>query len=170
MFAKTNVAEIIFVRCAYFMENWTASIETLKNSQPFFFSTITPLDWKIPMVAVKDIGITLASEVLKTTPSPRKPHILELHGPRQYNPSDVQAAFSKALGKDVTVKAVERSELQGFFSAVFPAAIVDLWVEMALSFLEGGIVDARVEDTSKKNVVNGETGLDEIVQGIVDCI
>jgi len=32
------------------MENWMMALETVHADPPFFFSTITPLDYKIPMV------------------------------------------------------------------------------------------------------------------------
>ncbi|PWI75656.1 putative nucleoside-diphosphate-sugar epimerase [Purpureocillium lilacinum] len=159
--ATTNVPSITFVRCAYFMENWTMGMDTLKAPEPFFFSTITPLDWKVPMVAVADIGSTLAAELLKEEPAPSKPHVYELHGPRRYTPLDVQAAFSKAVGKQVAVKPVEKSELHGFYSQVFPPEIVGEWVEMSTSFLEGGVMAADKVDYSNVNVVNGRTELDE---------
>ncbi|OAQ75218.1 nucleoside-diphosphate-sugar epimerase [Purpureocillium lilacinum] len=152
--ATTNVPSITFVRCAYFMENWTMGMDTLKAPEPFFFSTITPLDWKVPMVAVADIGSTLAAELLKEEPAPSKPHIYELHGPRRYTPLDVQAAFSKAVGKQVAVKPVEKSELHGFYSQVFPPEIVGEWVEMSTSFLEGGVMAAdKVDYRHVNNVI-----------------
>ncbi|KAK3360547.1 hypothetical protein B0T25DRAFT_131301 [Lasiosphaeria hispida] len=39
--------EVVFIRCAYFMENWAAAIETIQEAS-FFFSTLTPLDFKLP--------------------------------------------------------------------------------------------------------------------------
>ncbi|KAJ6440590.1 Major facilitator superfamily domain, general substrate transporter [Purpureocillium lavendulum] len=164
VFATANVPSITFVRCAYFMENWTMGMDTLKAPEPFFFSTITPLDWKIPMVAVADIGSTLASELLKDEAPPDRPYVYELHGPRHYTPLDVQAAFSKAVGKQVAVKPVEKGELHGFYSQVFPPAIVDEWVEMSTSFLDGGAMAADKVDYTKVNVVRGQTELDEALR------
>lgn len=168
VFTTTKVPAIVFVRCAYFMENWAMSLETLRAPEPFIFSTITPLDWKIPMIAVKDIRSTLASELLKESTPPAKPYIFELHGPRQYTPLDVQEAFSKALGKEVAIKPVEKSELRGFFSQVFPEPIVGDWVEMATSFLPGGIMAADTVDYDKVNVVRGPTELDKVLKAVVD--
>ncbi|UNI15904.1 hypothetical protein JDV02_002390 [Purpureocillium takamizusanense] len=163
--ATTNVPAITFVRCAYFMENWTMGMETLKAPEPFIFSTITPLDWKLPMVAVADIGSTLAAELLReASPPPSKPYIFELHGPRQYTPLDAQAAFSRAMGKQVAVKPVEKSELHGFYSQVFPPDSVGDWVEMSMSFLEGGVMAADKVDYSNVNVVHGRTELDEALK------
>ncbi|KAK2606013.1 hypothetical protein QQS21_003530 [Conoideocrella luteorostrata] len=147
VFATTSVPEIIFVRCAYFMENWTMSLDTLAGPEPFFYSTITPLEWRIPMVAVEDIGHSIAHEALKQDRSPSKPYVFELYGPRWYTPLDVQVALSDALGKQVAVKPVAKSELRGFYEHVFPADIAGEYIEMATSFLEGGVMKpGEVED------------------------
>ncbi|OAA45619.1 NAD(P)-binding domain protein [Metarhizium rileyi] len=166
VFAETNIAEVIFVRCAYFMENWTAAPETLRGPEPFFFSTVTPLEWKLPMVAVEDIGAVIASEALKQQGSPRKPHVFELHGPRMYSPLDVQLAFSDALGKQVAVRPVQREELHGFYRQVFPEDVVPEWVEMATSFLPGGVMKpGDVEEGT--GVVNGKTELGDAIRSAV---
>lgn len=47
---KDAAEEVVFVRCAYFMENWASAIDTVKSEHPYFFSTITPLDYEVPMV------------------------------------------------------------------------------------------------------------------------
>ncbi|KAK7433352.1 hypothetical protein QQZ08_000291 [Neonectria magnoliae] len=161
---STNVPEIIFVRCAYFMENWTMGLDTFKGTDPFFFSTITPLDYKVHMVAVKDIGLTLATELTKRSAPPSKPHILELHGPQPYTPLDVQNVFSKALGKEVTVKPVPKRELPGFYAQIFPPEIVDDWVEMATSFLPGGVAAKDTAEDGETEVVHGKTELVEAIE------
>ncbi|KAM4066184.1 NAD(P)H-binding domain-containing protein [Hirsutella rhossiliensis] len=160
VFSMTAIPAVTFVRCAYFMENWTMNFDTLKAPQPFFFSTITPLDWRVPMVAVDDIGSTLAAELLNETIPPTKPHIFELHGPQPYTPLDVQAAFSKVLKREVAVKPVAKNELYDFFSRIFPQQIVGEWVEMAASFLPGGIMAADTINYDDVNVVRGVTELD----------
>ncbi|KAK7414435.1 hypothetical protein QQX98_006714 [Neonectria punicea] len=161
---STNVPEIIFVRCAYFMENWTMSLDTLKGTEPFFFSSITPLDYKVHMVAVKDIGLTLATELTNTSAPPSKPHILELHGPQPYTPLDVQDAFTKALGKGVAVKPVPKQDLPGFYGQIFPPEIVGDWVEMATSFLPGGVAAKDTAEDGETEVVHGKTELVEAIE------
>lgn len=162
VFQSTDVPEIVFVRCAYFMENWTMSLDTLKAPEPFFFSTITPLDWKVAMVATKDIGSTLATELTKTEQPPSKPHVFELHGPRSYTPLDVKEAFSEALGREVVVKPVEKDELEGFYGQVFPKEVVGEYVEMTLSFLAGGVAE-RDPDEVREGIVRGKTELGEVL-------
>lgn len=167
MFATTNVPEIIFIRCAYFMENWTVALDTLRGPEPFFFSTVTPLEWKIPMVAVGDVGAVIAAQALKRESSPRRPYVFELHGPRMYSPLDVQVALSDALRTRVAVRPVARGDLDGFYKQVFPEDVVPEWVEMATSFLPGGVMKpGDVEEGT--GVVNGKTELGDAVKNAVE--
>lgn len=167
MFETTNVPDIIFIRCAYFMENWTAALDTLRGPEPFFFSTVTPLEWKIPMVAVGDVGAVIAAQALKRESSPRRPYVFELHGPRMYSPLDVQVALSDALRTRVAVRPVARGDLDGFYKQVFPEDVVPEWVEMATSFLPGGVMKpGDVEEGT--GVVNGKTELGYAVKNAVE--
>ncbi|KAF4430543.1 hypothetical protein F53441_13947 [Fusarium austroafricanum] len=159
-----NVPEIIIVRCTYFMENWTMSVETLKAPEPFFFSTITPLDFKVAMVAIKDIGEAMATQLTKEWTPPSKPYIMELHGPEPYTPLDVQKAFSQALNKHVEVRAIEKDELEKFYGQIFAPQIVSEWVDMTLSFLPGGIAEKDLSKPSEVDVVHGKTSLIEALK------
>jgi uncharacterized protein YbjT (DUF2867 family) len=164
--AKTDVAEVIFVRCAYFMENWTMALDTLRGPEPFFFSTITPLEWKIPMVAVEDIGSAVAAEALREQMSRSKPYVFELHGPRMYNALDAQLAFSDALGRQVSVRPVAKGELLEFYRGIFPEDSVGEWVEMATSFLPGGVMKP-CELEKGTGVVCGKTELGDAMKTAV---
>ncbi|KAF9775316.1 hypothetical protein IL306_006596 [Fusarium sp. DS 682] len=161
---KTNIPEIIIIRCSYFMENWTMSVETLKDSNPYFFSTITPLDFKIAMVAIKDIGEAMATQLIRDWAPPIKPYIMELHGPEPYCPLDVQKAFSQALGNDVEVKAIEKDDLAAFYGKIFAPQIVNEWVEMTTSFLPGGIAEKDLSKPSDVDVIHGKTTLGEALR------
>lgn len=44
---------------------------TLKGPNPFFFSTIMPVEYEIPMVSLLDIGATLAELLTSTETLPR---------------------------------------------------------------------------------------------------
>ncbi|KAI5458281.1 hypothetical protein BGZ63DRAFT_456906 [Mariannaea sp. PMI_226] len=160
IFAAANIPEIIFVRCTYFMENWTMDVRTLKEPKPYFYTTITPLDMKVPMVAINDIGCAIATEIVKDTPPTAKPHIIELRGPEDYSSLDVQQAFSDVLKKQVDVKAVEKEGLDEFFGAIFPPSVAKDWTEMTLAFLPGGIL---YKNPPTDEVVRGETTLDEAI-------
>ena len=139
------------------------SLETLKAPEPFFFTTITPVDWKVPMIAIHDIGLTLARELVSERTPPSKLHIFELQGPEPYTPLDVQRAFSLALGRDVAIKPVEKDELPDFFAKFFPPENVDEWVEMAKSFIPGGIAARDVSEQNEENIVHGTTTLAEVL-------
>ena len=145
------------------MENWTVALDTLKDPEPFFFSTVTPLDYKVPMVAVKDIGQVMATQLITAEKQPTSPYIFELHGPRDFTPLDVQASFSKAMGKDVAVKPIEQDQLLSFYGRVFPPSIVGEWVEMAKSFLPGGPAVENPPPEKERGVVRGKTELDEAI-------
>ncbi|KAK4098117.1 NAD(P)-binding protein [Parathielavia hyrcaniae] len=154
--------EVVFVRCAYFMENWGMALETLPAG--FFFTTLTPLDYSLPMIAVQDIGSTCAAQLLATgTALPSRPHVFELHGPRAYTSADVQRAFEEVLGKSVEMRPVEKAGLDGFYAAVFPPGVAAHFAEMNRSYLEGGILyeDPRPTPGEKKF---GKTELVEVVR------
>ncbi|KFA54561.1 hypothetical protein S40293_02240 [Stachybotrys chartarum IBT 40293] len=167
VFSGTMVPAITFVRCAYFMENWTYFLDSLDAPRPFITSTITPLDWQVPMVAAADIGAALALELIKQANATEKPYIFELHGPKMYSPRDVQTCFSEVLGHEVAVKAIEKEDLRGFYSKLFPRQIVDDWVEMAVSFLPGGPIALDKIDWDTRRIVRGERDLAAVVEQAV---
>lgn len=149
------------------MENWASCVETLKAPEPFFFSTITPLDWKVPMVAVRDIGAVLAREVvsgMKT--SSEDPYIYELHGPQEYDPSDVRDALVDVMGRPVAIHAVEKHQLLGFFQKVFPSSVASEFEEMTVAFLPGGRMIVE-PDQVEREVVRGETRLEDALRDLV---
>lgn len=140
------------------------ALDTLKTPEPFFFSTITPLDYNVPMVAVKDIGQTLATQLIADGERLKSPYIFELHGPCDFAPLDVQAAFSRAVGKEVSIKPIEQDQLRAFYSQIFPPSIVGEWVEMAISFLPGGLAVEKLPPDNERGIVRGTTGLDEAIR------
>lgn len=155
------------------MENWETSLQTVKiPDSPFFFSTITPLDWAMPMVAIKDIGLACADAALspsgsESQPSSKKVKAVELHGPRPYSPLDVKAAFEEILGKgkEVQVRPVEKEGLLGFFGRVFPHPTAAKWfADMMLAAIPGGIM---VEDPEPTGIyIKGETELVDVLRGL----
>ncbi|KAJ5335817.1 uncharacterized protein N7506_005753 [Penicillium brevicompactum] len=126
---KRKVESAVFVRCAYFMENWTVNLATLKGPDLFFFSTITPVDFQILMVSISDIGATLADPLTGKEALPTKPYIVELHGPQKYSPLVVRGAFTQALGKEVELRPVEKERLRHFYAKIFPPTILDCWLK-----------------------------------------
>lgn len=142
------------------MENWAIGIDFLRLSEPFFYSTITPLDYKIPMVAISDVGSTLATAITKKRFILQKPYIFELHGPREYSPLDVQTIFTKLLGKYVEIRPVEKKDLRQFYDKIFSAKNLDNWVQMATSILPDGVLGKEyLANSVNRDVVYGNTDL-----------
>ncbi|TQV94030.1 hypothetical protein V2A60_002902 [Cordyceps javanica] len=169
IFRGTNVPEILFVRCAYFMENWTLfNAHTLRDTNPYFNSVITPLEFRIPMIAVQDIGSAFATGLLSTHAPPVKPYVFALHGPREYSPNDVRAAFCDTMKKRVTVKAIAKDKMADFFSTILPPSLVGIWVEMSSSFLPGGIASPGSDGVEKLDVVRGKVELEEAIRDAVE--
>lgn len=149
------------------MENWASCVETLKAPEPYFFSTVTPMDWKVPMVAVRDIGAVLAREVISgMKTSSEAPYIYELHGPQDYDPSDVKTALTNIMERPVSVKPVERHQLLEFFEKVFPPSIAAEFQEMTVGFLPGGKMITE-PDPVEREIVRGETTLEEALRELV---
>lgn len=86
------------VRGAYYMSNWEMSLATAQKSGQSF--TLYPPEFKLPMVAPQDIG-KVAARLLREPTNNTGLHYVE--GPEQYSAADVAAAFSAALGKEITV-------------------------------------------------------------------
>ncbi|KAL1839881.1 hypothetical protein VTJ49DRAFT_1016 [Mycothermus thermophilus] len=161
---KDAAPEVVFVRCSYFMENWAMSLETLP--QGFFFTTLTPLDRVLPMVAIQDIASALTSELLATGSAlPSHPYIYELYGPRDYTSNDVHKAFEEAMCKSIEMKPIPKEGLYDFYAAVFPPKVAQLYAEMNASYLEGGILEENPRPTGE--VRRGRTELVEVFRGLV---
>ncbi|KAK4171003.1 hypothetical protein QBC36DRAFT_340803 [Triangularia setosa] len=167
--------ETVFVRCCYFMENWVSCIPTLLSSEnkPFFYSTITPANRAIPMVAVKDIGAICAQEMISRTPckevfpfQAESPYIFELRGPN-CSSNDVKKAFEEVLGKEVEMKLIPREGLLEFYGAVFPDYVAREYAEMNESFLEGGILEWDPLSAPAGEVKMGETALKEVFEELL---
>lgn len=176
IFRTATVPHKTFVRCAYFMENWTMFPDGLKAPDPFFYSTVTPVDYRFPMIAIKDIGETLAHEALtipkeetaRNSDGTTLPRIYELHGPEDYTPMDVKAVLSKAINKEVEIRPVEQKDLDEFFGHIFPPDTCAEWAEMAKCFLPGGVAVENPPQEEESQVVRGESKLQDVLEGAVE--
>ena len=91
------------VRPGYFLENIQDVMPAVLH-EGVYPSMILPLDFKIDMVATKDIGMTVA-EALVHPPSVAH-RVIELRGASQYSANDIAAELSKALAREITPIAV----------------------------------------------------------------
>lgn len=94
---------IAFLRAAWFMENAAWDVAAAYKGQ--IKSYLQPLDRRIEMVSVRDIGRTAADLMREDW---RGPRIVELSGPAKYSPEDEAAAFSAAISRPVEVVAIPR--------------------------------------------------------------
>ncbi|KAJ0374830.1 hypothetical protein COL26b_006995 [Colletotrichum chrysophilum] len=158
-----SAPEVVFVRCAYFMENWAAALKTAKSEQHYFHSVISPADYKIPMVSVHDIGKTCAAQALAAgSPLGENPYVFDLHGPDTYSTEDVRQAFEERIGTGVEAKLVEGVQLEEFFGEIFRPPMAGMFVEMTRSFLPGGVAIEEIVEGSR--VQRGKTTLSEAVE------
>lgn len=101
---KMNLPHSI-IRAAYYLSNWDASLETAKNEG--IVHTLYPVDFKLPMVAPKDIG-RIAARIL--TEPVEKTDINYVEGPEMYSSNDVAEAFGRTLGKSVKAVATPKEK------------------------------------------------------------
>lgn len=161
--------EIIFLRAAYFMENWTMmNAPTLLTDKPLFHTVLTPLDHELAMVAVEDIGANLAKGLISSYTPPVKPYTFELHGPRGYTSKDVHAAFNAALGKEVGMELVPPEGLADYFGTFLPPDDVPLFVDMTKGFLPGGVMLSPNKPAI--NIVRGKTDLNDAIKAAVAAL
>lgn len=130
------------------------ALATLREDPPFFYSVISPADYKIPMVSVRDIGRICAAQLLAagSAPGSENPLVFDLHGPESYSTRDVQMALEDGTGKEIEAKLVQDDQLQDFFEKAFKEPMASLFVEMTRSFLPGGLAEKAMNDTLSETV------------------
>lgn len=152
---------VTFLRAASFMENWgsVAAIATEQGVLPSFF---VPLDRRIPMVSAEDIGRTAAEAMTEDWTGKR---IIELHGPADYSPNDVAAAFASVLNRNVQAVAVPESEWQATISRFgFSPEAVNSYGEMMRGFNSGHIV---FESSRGIETRNGQIAIEAAVDRLI---
>ena len=94
------------VRPGYFLENIQELVPAVLH-EGVYPSMIQPLDFKIDMVATKDIGLTVANALVN--PPAVAHRIIELKGAEQYSAEDIAAAFSQTLNRKITAVPVPQA-------------------------------------------------------------
>ncbi len=96
----------IFLRAAYFMENWMPMVGQAMRSGtlPTF---LAPPQRPLPMVATVDVGSTAAALLQEKRMGTCA---VTLSGPKDYAPNDVAAIVSATLGKPVGVAVLPEAE------------------------------------------------------------
>jgi len=96
----------IFLRAAYFMENWMPMVGQAMRSGtlPTF---LAPPQRPLPMVATVDVGSTAATLLQEERTGTC---VVTLSGPKDYAPNDVAAIVSATLEKPVDVAVLPEAE------------------------------------------------------------
>ena len=134
LFVAANIP-LSAVRPGYFLENINDLMPAVLHDG-VYPSMIQPLDFKIDMVATKDIGLTVADALIDP---PTVPHrVIELKGAEQYSAEDIAAALSKSLGRQITPVPVPQ----------------ETWVD---TFVESGLSQQSAETMAEmhENINNG---------------
>ena len=150
----TGVATV-FLRAAYFMENWAPMVgHAMRSGALPSFLAPRPL----PMVATVDVGETAAALLLKPTLGAG---VVTLSGPRDYAPGDVAAIVSAMLGKHVDAVVLPETEWPGALAqAGFSRAALAGFAEMTRS-LNSAHIDIQSDPGAL--ALAGTTTLDRVI-------
>lgn len=147
----------IFLRAAYFMENWTPMVgQAMRSgSLPTF---LAPPQRPIPMVATVDVGTAAAALLQEEGMEARA---VTLSGPKDYAPNDVAAIVSATLGKPVNVAALPEAEWpRALADAHFSKAALAGFSEMTRG-LNGSHIDIKSDPGAVERA--GTTALEHVI-------
>jgi uncharacterized protein YbjT (DUF2867 family) len=147
----------VFLRAAYFMENWApmVGLAMRSGSLPTF---LAPPQRPIPMVATADVGVTAAALLQKEE---IKTCVVTLSGPKDYAPNDVAAIVSATLGKPVNVTILPEAEWpKALTDARFSKAAIAGFAEMTR-----GLNTSHIDIKSDLSAIEraGTTALDRVI-------
>jgi uncharacterized protein YbjT (DUF2867 family) len=158
--AETRIPAI-FLRAAYFMENWAPLVAhaVRTGTLPTF---LAPPQRAIPMVATADVGATAATLLLEDWMGTRA---VTLAGPQDYAPNDVAAIVAAALGTPVDVAVLPEAQWpQALADAGFSNAALAGFIEMTR-----GLNGPHIDMTSDPRAVGrlGPTPLERVIVDLV---
>lgn len=160
--AKSGVPTI-FLRAAYFMENWTPMIGAAVRSGtlPSFLS---PLERPIPMIATVDVGQAAAALLQENWSGNRA---VTLSGPTEYSPSDVAAIIEITRGQAVGAVALPEAEWpDALADANFSKAALAGFTEMTRS-LNNAHIDRKSDPDATEWF--GTTSLQHVIAALARC-
>ncbi|OGB31727.1 MAG: epimerase [Burkholderiales bacterium RIFCSPLOWO2_12_FULL_61_40] len=147
----------VFLRAAYFMENWMPMVGQAVRSGtlPTF---LAPPQRPLPMVATVDVGSAAAALLQeKRTGS----CVATLSGPKDYTPNDVAAIVSATLGKPVDVAVLPEAEWpHALAQAHFSKAALAGFTEMTRG-LNGSHIDIKSDPSAVEWA--GTTALEQVI-------
>lgn len=153
----------VFLRAAYFMENWMPMVGQAMRSGtlPTF---LAPPQRPLPMVATVDVGRTAAALLQEERTGTC---IVTLSGPKDYAPNDVAAIVSATLGKPVDVAVISEEEWpQALADARFSAAALAGFTE-----LTRGLNNSHIDINSDSGAIEmaGTTALERVITELAQC-
>ncbi len=155
---RTTAADVTFVRAAYFMENWGASLYALAQS---VLPTFLTADRAISMVAARDIGTTAAKALAEGGAGKS---VIELSGPREYSPRDVAAALSRITAKTI---AVEQGPEEAMIDALTGAGLSPEWARLYKEMTHGLNVGHVGWEGGTVRAARGTTEIDAVLATLV---
>ncbi len=147
----------IFLRAAYFMENWMPLVgQAMRTGTlPTF---LAPPQRPLPMVATRDVGNTAAALLQEERPGTRA---VTLAGPKDYAPNDVAAIISVTLGKPVDAAELpEAAWPKALADAQFSKAALAGFTEMTRG-LNSSHIDIKSDPSAIERV--GTTALGQVI-------
>jgi uncharacterized protein YbjT (DUF2867 family) len=127
VFSRAQAA-VTFVRAAYLMENWAASLSAVEQG---ILPTFLDLDKAIPQVATRDVGMAAARLLAEGGAGNR---VIELAGPREYSPRDVAAALERIVGKPVQA---QQAPEEAMVPALMGAGMNAEWARLGQELVHG---------------------------------
>jgi uncharacterized protein YbjT (DUF2867 family) len=158
---EQNVAALSYpysiIRPAYYMSNWAEQLPAIKENGELI--SFFPVDLKFPMVSPVDIGELAAQLMMKD----KTPKLNSIHGPELYSAGDVAAAFSKSLGKKVSVKVIPKDQWKATFKSM---GFSDQSAESYANMTEISLNDfERTTDTT--DFIKGKITLQEYINRLI---
>nr|WP_237933510.1 NmrA family NAD(P)-binding protein [Acetobacter senegalensis] len=98
------------VRAAYYMSNWVPLAKQAKETG--VFSTVLPVDQKVPMVAPDDVGVLGAQLLMSPV---EETGLYACEGPHTYSPRDVAAAFTQVFGRAIQATSVPKADWLAYY-------------------------------------------------------
>ena len=123
----------------------------------------------LPQISLQDIAQISTTHLLSTNsnPLPSTPHMLTLHGPRNYSPEDVRAALvSITAQSNIRIHPIYPDQLHDFFGKDVPDPYAQELMEMTTASLPGGVLMGDMENGEGEGVVRGGVELVESLGSI----
>jgi hypothetical protein len=118
-------------------------------------------------IGIHDVGQICARFLLETgTTLPTSPHVVDLHGPRNYSTLEVQAALEEVTGKKAKLVSIEPDQLVSFYEQKVPHQYAKELAEMTVASLPGGVIATDMEKTD--GIIRGKLELVESLR-MVAC-